>query len=274
VYKEITIYCRRFLRAEKKVHNIVPAEPDKEKEGKVIHEAKPVGNATGLRAGAIILWVVAFIFEILAYLVLIGKINLNFMPTLWQLIVFLVLDLVCVIIGSQLWKKANRIRPASERNKVAFWLWNNLGMIVAAFAFIPFIILVLVNKDTDKQTKAVAVVVAIVALLVGGLLGYDFNPISYEQQQAAMNAIQQDVYWAPSGHVYHTHDDCQAITNSAQLTVGTVQQAIEAGRERLCAFCAKRDAIDTESILTDGDPGDVEVADSTEEAEEAVDTAA
>ncbi len=236
----------------------------------------PKGNSVGYRVGAVILWVAAIVCEVLALLIVGGKMMRTATPTvkLVLMIVFLVVDLALLIIGSQLWKKANRIRPASEKNKVAFWLWNNLGMIVAAFAFIPFIILVLVNKDTDKQTKAVAVVVAIVALLVGGLLGYDFNPISYEQQQAAMNAIQQDVYWAPSGHVYHTHDDCQAITNSAQLTVGTVQQAIEAGRERLCAFCAKRDAIDTESILTDGDPGDVEVADSTEEAEEAVDTAA
>ena len=52
--------------AEKKEHKIVAAETGKE--GKVIHEAKPVGNASGLRAGAIVLWVVAFIFEILAVL--------------------------------------------------------------------------------------------------------------------------------------------------------------------------------------------------------------
>ena len=45
--------------AEKKVHNIVAAEPDKENEGKVVHQARPVGNASGLRIGAIILFSMA-----------------------------------------------------------------------------------------------------------------------------------------------------------------------------------------------------------------------
>ena len=93
-------------------------------------EAAPVGNATGLRIGAVVLWVVAVALEVVAYLMLIGKINLTFMGTLTQIIIALVLDLVCVIIGSQLWKKANHIKPASEKNKLLFWLWNNMGLIV------------------------------------------------------------------------------------------------------------------------------------------------
>ena len=238
--------------AEKKVHNIVAAEPDKEKEGKVIHEAKPVGNATGLRAGAIILWVVAFIFEVLAYLVLIGKINLNFMPTLWQLIVFLVLDLVCVIIGSQLWKKANHIKPASEKNKVKFWLWNNMGVIVCVICFLPIIILLLTNKDLDKKTKTIAVVVAIIALLIGGVSSIDYNPVSQEQLAAAEEALgDETVYWAPFGKVYHTHEDCSALNHTDTLTAGTVDQAIAANRTRLCSFCASKDAIT--GVATDGD---------------------
>ncbi len=238
--------------AEKKVHNIVAAEPDKEKEGKVIHEAKPVGNATGLRAGAIILWVVAFIFEILAYLVLIGKINLNFMPTLWQLIVFLVLDLICVIVGSQLWKKANHIKPASEKNKVKFWLWNNMGVIVCVICFLPIIILLLTNKDLDKKTKTIAVVVAIIALLIGGVSSIDYNPVSQEQLAAAEEALgDETVYWAPFGKVYHTHEDCSALNHTDTLTAGTVDQAIAANRTRLCSFCASKDAIT--GVATDGD---------------------
>ncbi len=230
--------------AEKKVHNIVAAEPKKEKEGKVIHEAKPVGNAAGLRAGAIILWVVAFVFEILALLVVIGKLNLKFMPTLWQLIVLLVLDLVCVIIGAQLWKKANHIKPASEKNKVKFWLWNNMGVIAAAFCFIPFIILVLTNKDIDKKSKTIATVAAAVLLVGAELLNYDWNPVSSEMKDAAMNEFgNATVYWAPFGKVYHTHEDCQALNQSDTLTEGTVEQAIAANRSRLCKFCAKQDSI-------------------------------
>ena len=216
--------------------------------------AAPVGNATGLRIGAVILWVLAIVFEILALLVVLGKIHLGFMSSLAQLIVFLVLDLACVIIGSQLWKKANHIRPASEKEPLKFWLWNNLGLIVCIVAFVPFIILILSNKNMDKKTKAIATVVAVVALLIGGVSSYDWTPVSVEQQQAAIQAISDDVYWSPFGHVYHTHDDCQALNQSDQLTYGTVEQAIAANRTRLCSFCAKRDSIT--GVVTDEVPVD------------------
>ncbi len=218
-------------------------------------EAAPVGNATGLRIGAVALWVVALALEVVAYLVLIGTINLTFMPSLWQIIIALVLDLVCVIIGSQLWKKANHIKPASEKNKFLFWLWNNMGLIVCAVAFIPFVILALTNKDADKKTKTIAAVVAIIACLIGGVASYDFNPVSEEQQQAAMVTITDDVFWSPFGKVYHTSEDCQALNQSDSLTYGTVEQAIAENRTRLCAFCAKRD--DISGVVTDKDVDEV-----------------
>ena len=221
--------------------------------------AAPVGNAAGLRIGAVVLWVVAIAFEVLALLVVLGKVDLHFMSQLAQLIVFLVLDLACVIIGAQLWKKANHIRPASEKNKLTFWLWNNMGVIVCVIAFVPFIILLLTNKDVDKKTKAIATVVAVIALLIGGVSSYDWNPVSQEQQQAAMQAISDDVYWTRFGHVYHTHDDCQALNQSEELTYGTVEQAIAANRTRLCSFCAKRDAI-TGVVTDDADTGALEEA--------------
>jgi len=212
--------------------------------------AKPVGNAGGLRVGAVILWIVAIAFEVLAILVLFGKINITFMPQLWQLIAFLVLDLICVIIGSSLWKKANHIAPASAANKVKFWLWNNLGVIVSCFAFIPIIILMLTNKDLDKKTKTIATVVAIIALLIGGAASIDYNPVSSEELSAAEAALGDTiVYWAPFGKVYHTHDDCSALNVSEQLTYGTVDEAVAANRTRLCKFCANRDNIT--DVVTD-----------------------
>ena len=227
-------------------------------------QAAPVGNATGLRVGAIILWVFAIVFEVLAILVLFGKINLKFMPQMYQLILFLVLDLACVIVGSQLWKKANHIKPASKKNPFLFWLWNNMGVVVCAFAFLPFIVLVLTNKDVDKKTKTVAIVAAAIALLIGGAASIDYNPVSLEEQQAAMETISDDVYWSPFGKVYHTHDDCQALNQSEQLTYGTVEQAIAAGRTRLCSFCAKRDAIT--GVTTDNADTSGAVFEAVEEA--------
>ncbi len=260
--------------AEPKKKKIVDATTGEEvaagsKKKPTMVEATPVGNATGLRVGAIILWVLAFAFEIMALLVLFGKVQWTFMPQLYQLILFIVLDLACVIIGSQLWKKANHIKPASEKNPTLFWLWNNMGVIVACLAFVPFIILLLTNKDVDKKTKTIATIAAVIALLIAGGTSVDYNPVSQEQQQAAMEAISDDVYWSPFGKVYHTHSDCQALNQSEQLTYGTVEQAIAEGRTRLCSFCAKRDAIS--GVATDN----VDVSDYIpEEVAEAADQAA
>ncbi len=250
--------------ATPKKKKIVAATSGKESAAKKkVEAAAPVGNSAGFRAGAIALWVAALAFEVLALLLFLGKIVWTFMPTLTLIIILLVLDLACVIIGSQLWKKANHINPASEKNKVLFWLWNNMGLIVCAVAFIPFIIIVLSNKEADKKTKAIATVVAIIALLIGGVASYDFNPVSEEQKEAAEQAITSDVYWSPFGRVYHTHEDCQSLNQSDTLTVGTVEQAIADGRTRLCAFCAKKD--DISGVVTDKNPDDVELEEESEE---------
>ena len=230
------------------------AEPKKKKvtastAPKTKKEAAPVGNATGLRVGAIIAWVVALALEVVAYLLLIGKITWTFMPTLTLIIIALVLDLVFVIIGSTLWKKANHIKPASEKNKVLFWLWNNMGLIVCTIAFLPFVILALTNKEADKKTKAIATVVAVIALLIGGVASYDFNPVSAEQKEAAEATITTTVYWSQFGKVYHTSEECHALNRSDTVIYGDVEQAIAENRTRLCSFCAKRDNI--EGVVTD-----------------------
>ena len=243
--------------AEKKKHTIVSADtgaqvkPSAAAHKPTVQQAAPVGNASGLRIGAIVLWVVALIFEVLALLVVLGKVNLKFMPTLWQLILFLVLDLICVIIGAQLWKKANHIKPASEKNALKFWLWNNMGVIACVICFLPIIILMLTNKDLDKKTKAIATVVAVIALLIGGVASYDWNPLSEEEKQEAIEILgDTNVYWTKFGHKYHTHEDCHALNQSDTLFVGTVEQALANTRiQDLCSYCAKRD--DIEGVRTD-----------------------
>ncbi len=217
--------------------------------------AAPMGNALPYRLGAFGLWLLAVGFEVVALLILNGTIAWTFMPTTAQIIIALVLDLAAVIGGSLLWKKANRIKPASEKNKLLFWLWNNMGLIACAIAFVPFIILALTNKKADKKTKAICVVAAVIALLIGGLVSYEWDPVSEEQKNAAMEAITDDVYWSPFGKVYHTHDDCHSLNRSDELTYGTVEQAIAAGRTRLCSYCAKRDEI-TGVVTDEAETGD------------------
>ena len=221
------------------------------------------GNSAPLRIGACVLWVVAIVFEVLALLILVGKISTG--ETMrWVLgIGALVLDLICVIIGSQLWKKANRISPASKANALKFWLWNNLGVIASVLAFVPFIILMLTNKDADGKTKTIASIVAVIALLIGGLASYDFDPLSQEDVNAAASVYSGYVYWTKSGTVYHSHEDCQHLQGekTEELFEGTVDAAMAENRTRLCKTCAKRDeaeGLDLSDVLTEpGDAGDL-----------------
>ena len=231
-------------------------------------------STVGLRIGAIVLWVAAIAFEILALLVATEKFAPKFldkMPLWLPVVVLLVLDLVCLIIGSQLWKKANHINPMSEKNKALFWLWNNLGLIVAVLAFVPFIILLATNKDADPKIKKLGIIVAIVALLIGGVAGYDFNPVSKEQKEAAEAAITEEVYWTNtrSGKVYHTHADCQALDRTEELKAGSVAQAIEDNRVKLCYFCAKRDNLE-DKVATEDGVGEVIVNQVEEKVDEVV----
>ena len=99
-------------------------------------------KANGLRIGAVVLWLLAIAFEVLTILVINGTMFLGENKMLY-IIIGIVLDLACVIIGSQLWKKANRLDPCSEKNKLKFFLWNQMGVIAAVLAFFPLVLLLL-----------------------------------------------------------------------------------------------------------------------------------
>jgi len=250
--------------AEKKVHKIVSASTGETVSGKKPSAAvQQTGNASGLRVGAVVLWVVALVFEVLAIALILEKLLiLPKIEPLYKGIAALVVDLVCVIIGSQLWKKANHIDPASQKNALKFWLWNNMGVIVAAIAFVPFIILLLTNKDADKKTKTVGTIVAAVFLVASGLLSYDWNPLS--QEAVAQANAESSVYWTAKGKKFHLYQDCQALDRSEELTNGTAQQAIDAGKGTICKFCEKR-------YQKEGEAGIVEQAtDAIEQTTDAV----
>ena len=239
---------KKTEEAAKKTEKEVTEAADTVSGKKKTEEAKPVGNAKGLRIGAIILWVAAIAFELVAVFTLFGKINITFMNTLTFLIILIVLDLICVIIGSQLWKKANHIDPASKKNKTKFWLWNNMGLIVAIFAFVPLIILLLTNKNLDAKTRKIATIAACAALLIGGAASIDYNPVSAEEKQVAEANITGKVTWTKYGKVYHIYisdeEWCSHLNNSDTVKVGSVEEAIAAGKTRLCKTCAHKHGLE------------------------------
>jgi hypothetical protein len=206
--------------------------------------AKTKKNAMPYRIVAVILWILALTCEVFAILFFTVKLEWGVLyedpghTIAW--IAALALDLILLVIGSLLWKKGNHLDPAKKSQKTRFWIQNNLGVIVAALAFIPFLIFALTDKNATKKSKTLAAIAAAVALIIGVLFGIDWNPVS--QEEMLENAGFDTVYWTESGTVYHLDDDCQHLKNSADLFKGPSSAAIENGKTRLCKTCERREA--------------------------------
>ena len=210
---------------------------------KVEHKGEPKERATSKRIIAVCLWLVGIFFEVIGILRLKGVIG--WIPALSEtafLIIVLVLDCIAVVIGSQFWKKANHIDPASEKNALKFWVQNNLGTIISVIAFLPIILFVLTDKEMDKKNKTIVSAVAIVLLLIAGISSYDFNPVSSEQLQRAEQEVLNvnpsgTVYWAPNSKKYHVDKDCPSFSRSETVFEGSVKEAFEAGLSDPCRRC-------------------------------------
>ena len=233
-----------------KEKKIVKVEKSETKEGfgfdknrniiKVESKGDSKERAKTKRILAIVLWILAIVCEIIGILRLTDKITwLDKVPFV---IGAIVLDLALFIPGSLLWKKANHIDPISEKNKVGFWCWNNLGTILSVLAFLPIIIFVLMNKDLDKKDKTIVTAVAAVALLIAGISSYDFNPVSSEDLERAQKEVIAEVgvdkvYWAKTGKKYHVDPDCPAFSQSEEIYEGTVADAYERNLTEPCRRC-------------------------------------
>ncbi|MBO9578104.1 MAG: hypothetical protein J7480_04965 [Microbacteriaceae bacterium] len=159
----------------------------------------------------------------------------------WAFIVLIVLLVVIAalsITGSFLWKKANRLDPASAKDKVRFFVQNQLGAIVAIVAFLPLIIMVFLNKDMSGSQKTIAGIIGIVLAAGSVALGADFNPPSQEAYSAEKSTVIQllgadSVAWAAGGEVYHVCPEVSDLANANAVSTGTVAEAIAAGKPRL-----------------------------------------
>ncbi len=226
---------------KKKTAAKAAAVKETEKPQPKLTKAEEKSKATTLRIVAIILWVLAIGFEVVAILSLLKALYIPWLPQMWCMIICIVLDLICCVIASLLWKKASFLDPFKKtNNKVGFVILNQLGVIMAVICFLPLIILLFTNKDKmDKKSRIIVTVVAIVALLIAGLFGVNFNPISAEEKAQAEESITDTVYWTAYGHKYHLYDDCHTIVNSEKFP-GTVTDAIDNGRSEVCYYCAHK----------------------------------
>jgi len=197
-------------------------------------------QATRNRIIALILWAVAIAIEVVAIFWLLPKISVTSWG-FWALIGALVVMGILSIVGSLLWKKANKLDPASNKDKVRFFIQNQLGVIIAVIAFLPLIILIFANKDLDQKQKGILGGIAIVIALIAGYFGIEFNSASVEAYSYDQNVIVQlkgedNVSWVAGGQVYHV---CSAVPDvnresaDGQIYEGTIATAQESGKYRL-----------------------------------------
>lgn len=220
-----------------------------------VFEASPEskGKAKQLRLFAILAWLIAMSLQVFSILKLINN------DALVWLIVAIVVILGLAITGSFLWKKANRLDPASEKDKFKFFVQNQLGAILGVLAFLPLAILIFTNKDIDGKTKGIAGSIAVIAMMLAGITGVDFNPPSIEQytqeiqeQTATLKKLNYDkdnVNWTSAGNKYHIFEDCHHIEGKTNITNGTIRQSFEQrGISELCKTCERR-ALKERNIL-------------------------
>ena len=202
-------------------------------------------KAKKYRGIAIIAWFLAMTGQVVTILKLLHKDQLT-----W-LLVAIGLILALAITGSILWKKANRLDPASKKDKIKFFIQNPLGAILGVLAFLPLVIFIFTNKKMDKKSKGIAGTVAIIALLIAGATGIDFNPPSIEQytqeineQTSTLKTINNNsdaVFWTKAGNKYRINEECQHIKGRESISNGSVKESWEQkGISELCKTCEKR----------------------------------
>ncbi|EON22545.1 hypothetical protein CF8_3732 [Nocardioides sp. CF8] len=195
------------------------------------------GRATRLRLVAALLWSLAIAGEVYAIFGVLRDTPVNMVLLIGLLVVIGLLAAG----GSLLWKKANRLDPASRRDSARFFVQNQLGAIITVIAFLPLIVLILMNKDMSGKEKALAGGIGVLVMIAATAVGIDLDAPSVEQYTEESNQVtditgQDLVYWTKSGEVFHLCESVSAVNlESKDNTIysGTVAEAHAAGKERL-----------------------------------------
>lgn len=233
--------------SSKKITRVEGDEPSSNRNsgGTFVASKESVAKAKQLRLFAALAWIVAMGLQAYAIFGVLFKPPVN----MTLLIVLIVVNLILAIVGSTLWKKSNRLDPASEKETVKFFIQNQLGAIMGVLAFLPLVILIFMSKDLTGKQKGIAGGIAALALVIAGISGADFDPPSIEQYTEQTREIEilnngnNLVYWTNSGTRYHLYTECHHINRDA--TTEIIEGSVASARElknisELCKTCRSK----------------------------------
>lgn len=183
-----------------------------------------------------------------------GAIRVFFLDNVVAAIIDIVVAGILCVIGARLWVYANHIHPTKSHSKFVQFVWNQLGIIMAGVILAPLAIILILNwKDERISQKTKAIVAAVLAaVFVGAAAGSaDYHPVTQDQVNDVVQQLTEEaegygftdgdgVRWTKYGNCYHIFSDCHTIRNSENYTDGTIEEAVESNRARLCTYCIKR----------------------------------
>ena len=169
--------------------NKAPEEVDVTKEWRATHGQEAA--AKRLRIFAILSWIVAIGGEVVGIILLLKhKFDHGNLPLLIGILAGIA---IFAIAGSLMWKAANRKDPARESDRARFFFQNQLGAIITVIAFLPLIVLILMDQDMDPKNKKIAGGVGVVLAIVAALIGVSYHPPSVEQYTQDMNKCAAEI---------------------------------------------------------------------------------
>ena len=85
------------------------------------------------------------------------------------------------------------------------------------------------SKETDKNNEHSATETEMISLSTE-----ENTPVETD----SLHDMQDVVYWTQNGEVWHTEKDCRYLKNKSVIS-GSQEEAIDAGKSRLCSSCGK-----------------------------------
>ena len=88
------------------------------------------------------------------------------------------------------------------------------------------------EEEATEATESIETVVTIVTE------NEEISATEVESETEAKGT--EEVFWTKSGTVWHIYSDCSHIRNSGEVICGSVEEAVSAGKSKLCTNCEKR----------------------------------